>query len=121
MKKSLALSKSTALPNDKDTSNSNMPNQYAGVKNVKKGDKVIKGNTDQTNAFVDEFLEEAMKIPSIYETDKDVDYEYRSSKHNAHALLRISNSLHFEFMNLLHLPEKYHISILDGVADTCVC
>jgi hypothetical protein len=23
-------------------------------------------------------------------------------------------------MNLLHLPEKYHISILDGSADTCV-
>jgi hypothetical protein len=23
-------------------------------------------------------------------------------------------------MNLLHLPEKYHISILDGDADTCV-
>jgi hypothetical protein len=27
MKKSLALSKSTALPNDKDTNNSNKPNQ----------------------------------------------------------------------------------------------
>jgi hypothetical protein len=23
-------------------------------------------------------------------------------------------------MSLLHLPEKYHISILDGRADTCV-
>jgi S-adenosylmethionine/arginine decarboxylase-like enzyme len=23
-------------------------------------------------------------------------------------------------MNLLHLPDKYHISILDGGADTCV-
>jgi phosphoserine aminotransferase len=23
-------------------------------------------------------------------------------------------------MNLLHLPEKYHIIILDGGADTCV-
>jgi hypothetical protein len=32
MKKSLALSKSTALPNDKDTNNSNIPNQYARVK-----------------------------------------------------------------------------------------
>jgi hypothetical protein len=29
MKKSLALSKSTAVPNDKETNNSNMPNQYA--------------------------------------------------------------------------------------------
>jgi hypothetical protein len=32
MKKSLVLSKSTAIPNDKDTSNSNMPNQFARVK-----------------------------------------------------------------------------------------
>jgi hypothetical protein len=32
MKKSLAFSKSTALPNDKETKNSNMSNQYARVK-----------------------------------------------------------------------------------------
>jgi hypothetical protein len=32
MKKSLALSKSTAVPNYKETNNSNMPNQYARVK-----------------------------------------------------------------------------------------
>jgi hypothetical protein len=102
MKKSLALSKSTALPNDKDTNNSNMPNQYAGVKNVAKGEDVIKDNIDQTYAFVDEFLEEAMKSSSLYETDEDVDYEYWSSNHNAHTTLSISNSLHNKCMNLLH-------------------
>jgi hypothetical protein len=104
MKKSLALSKSTAIPNDKDTNNSNLPNQYARVKNVAKGEDVIKDNTDQLYAFVDEFLEEAMKSSSIYgaaiksssiyETDEDVDYECWSSNHNAHATLSISNSLH---------------------------
>jgi hypothetical protein len=31
MKKSLALSKSIALPNDKETRSSSMPNQYARV------------------------------------------------------------------------------------------
>jgi hypothetical protein len=36
MKKSFALSKSTAIPNDKDTNNSNLPNQYGRVKNVAK-------------------------------------------------------------------------------------
>jgi hypothetical protein len=41
MKKSLALSKSTAVPNKKQTSNSNMPNQYARVKNVTEGEDVI--------------------------------------------------------------------------------
>jgi phosphoserine aminotransferase len=37
-----------------------------------------------------------------------------------HLTLSISNSLHDKCMNLLHLPEEYHISILDGGADTCV-
>jgi hypothetical protein len=79
MKKSLALSKSTVVPNDKDTNNSNTPNQYARVKNVAKGEDVIKDNTDQTYDFVgvDEFLEEAMKSASIYEADEDVDYYTR--------------------------------------------
>jgi hypothetical protein len=99
-----------------------MPNQYARVKNVAKGEDVIKENTDQTYDFFDEFLEEAMKSSCIYEADQDedVEYEYWSSNHNAHATLSISNSLHNKCMNLLHLPEKYHISILDGDADTCV-
>jgi hypothetical protein len=120
MKKSLALSKSTAVSNDKETNNSNMPNQYARVKNVAKGEDLIKENTDQTYDFVDEFLEEAMKSSSIYEADEDVDYEHWSSSHNAHATLSISNYLHNKCMNLLHLPEKYHISNLDGGADTFV-
>jgi hypothetical protein len=96
MKKSLALSKSTVVPNDKETDNSHMPNQYARVKekNVAKGEDVIKENTDQTYAFVAEFLEEAMKSSSIYEAYEDVDNEYWSSNHNAHATLSISNSHH---------------------------
>jgi hypothetical protein len=73
---SLALSETTAFPNDKDTNDSFLPNLYARMKNVAKGEDVIKENTDQTYAFVDEFLEEAMKSSSIYEADKDVDYEY---------------------------------------------
>jgi hypothetical protein len=53
MNKSLALSKSTASTNDKGTNNSNLPNQYTKVRNVAKGEDVIKENTDQTYAFVD--------------------------------------------------------------------
>jgi phosphoserine aminotransferase len=56
----------------------------------------------------------------MYEKDEDVDYEYWSSNHNTHATLSIINSLHDKCMNLLHLPDRYHISILDGAADTCV-
>jgi hypothetical protein len=59
-----------------------------------------------------------MKSEISYETDEDVDYEYWLSKHNAYATLSISYCLHNKSMNLIHLPEKYHISILDGKADT---
>jgi hypothetical protein len=61
-----------------------------------------------------------MKSSKINETDEDVDNEYWSSNHNAHATLSISNSLHNKCINLFYLPEKFHISILDGDADTCV-
>jgi hypothetical protein len=57
LKKSLALSKSIAVPNDKEANNSNMPNQYARVKNKAKGENVIKDNKYQTYRFIDEFLE----------------------------------------------------------------
>jgi hypothetical protein len=120
MKKLLAFSKSIAIPNDKEISNANLPNQYARVKHLAKGEDVIKDNKYQNYAFVDDFLEEAMKSSSLYEIDEDVDYEYWSSSYDAHATLSISNSLHNKCKNLLHLPEKYHISILDGGVDTCV-
>jgi hypothetical protein len=106
MKKSLALSKSIAVSNDKEIRNSNMPNQYARVKNVAKGEEGIKDNKDQAYVFVDEFLEEAMKSSTIYEKDDDVDYVYWSSNQNAHATLSISNYLHDNCMNSLYLPEK---------------
>jgi hypothetical protein len=82
MKKSLSLSKSTAVSNDKETNSSNMPNPYARIKNEAEEEDVIKDNTDQTHAFVDEFLEEAMKISNIYEADEDVDYEYWLLNHH---------------------------------------
>jgi hypothetical protein len=120
MKKSLSLSKSIAVSNYKEVSNSNLLNKHARVKNAAKGEDVIRDNTDQTYAFVDEFLEEAMKSSSLYEADQDVDYEYWSSNHNDHVTLRISNSLHNKCMNLLYSTERFHISIVDGRADTCV-
>jgi uncharacterized protein YaiL (DUF2058 family) len=74
-KKSLAISQSKALPNDKETSNSSKPSQNARVKNIAKGKDLIKENTDHTYAFVDEFLEKAIKGSSLYEADEDVDYD----------------------------------------------
>jgi hypothetical protein len=58
MNKSSTLSKSIPVSNDKETNNANMQNQYARVKNVAKGEEVIKDHTGQTYAFADEFLEE---------------------------------------------------------------
>jgi hypothetical protein len=106
MKKSLVLSKCTDASNKKQTINSNFPDQLAMVRNVAKGEEVIKDNKDRTYGFVDEFLEESMKSSRVYETDEDVDYEYWSSNHNAHATLSISNSLHNTCMNLLYLSEN---------------
>jgi hypothetical protein len=51
--KSLALSGSAAVSNEKETSNSNVPNQYARVENIAKVEGVIKDNTGQTYGFVD--------------------------------------------------------------------
>jgi hypothetical protein len=42
------------------------------VKNVAKGEEVIKDNTGQNYCFTDEFLEESMKKSSIYRTYEDV-------------------------------------------------
>jgi hypothetical protein len=47
MKKSLALGKSTTVPNDKETSNSNKPNQYARVKNVERSQDLHKSRKIQ--------------------------------------------------------------------------
>jgi putative IMPACT (imprinted ancient) family translation regulator len=47
MKKSLALSKSTALLSENEISDSYMINQNKRVKNVAKGEDVIKENKDQ--------------------------------------------------------------------------
>jgi hypothetical protein len=52
MKKLSALSKSIAVSDDKETRNSNMPNQYARVKNVMKGENIINDYTDHNDDFM---------------------------------------------------------------------
>jgi hypothetical protein len=70
LKKSLALIKYTAVPYEKEVNNSNTQNQYSRVKNVAKEEDVDMDNTDQTYAFVDEFLEEAMKVQVLMKQTK---------------------------------------------------
>jgi hypothetical protein len=65
MKKSLALIKFIAVPNDKKLAILMCQINMQEWKNVAKGEDVIKENTDQTFAFVDEFFEEAMKSHKI--------------------------------------------------------
>ena len=120
VKRSLAQSKNTVVVADIDNNNSSIPNQYAKVKNTAKGEEIAQNDTDQAYGFMNEFLEEAIRSSSIHESEEDVEYEYWSSDHNALTTLNISNSLHNKCRSLLLLPEKYHISILDGGADTCV-
>jgi hypothetical protein len=85
-----------------------MPNQYAKFR--ERGES-IKNYKVQTYSFLDELLEVVIKILAIYETKDDVDFGKRTPKHSDHAKLIISSSLHNEYMNLLYLPEKYHIII----------
>jgi hypothetical protein len=43
-----------------------------------------------------------------------------NSDHNVYTSISIINTFYIKCTNLLFLPEEYHISILDGDADTCV-
>jgi hypothetical protein len=103
-----------------NSNNSNMPNQYAKVKNTVKGEEELQDGTGKDYGFIDEFLEEAVITSYIYESQQETDYDYWTSEHNVHKSISINNTLYNTCMNLLFLPEKYHISILDGGADTCV-
>jgi hypothetical protein len=47
-----------------------------------------------------------MKSSSIHETHEDKDYKYWKSSQNTHEILRISNSIHNEYINLLYLLEN---------------
>ena len=88
-----------------------MPNQYAKVKSVAKGEEMIQEDIEKSYDFVDEFLEESLRSSSLFETEHDLEYDHWSSDHNIHASITISNTLHNKCMNLLFLPETYHISI----------
>jgi hypothetical protein len=101
---------------DEDPKDVNMPNQYAKVKSIAKGEEIIQEDTEQPY----EFLEEVLRSSGLFETEHDLEYDHLSSDHNIHASISISITLHNKCMNLLFLPEIYHISILDDDADTCV-
>lgn len=92
---------------DKDPKDVNMPNQYAKVKSVAKGEEMIQEDTEQSYDYVDEFLDEALRNSSLFETEHDLEYDHWSSDHNIHASISISNTLHNKCMNLLFLPETY--------------
>jgi hypothetical protein len=104
---------------NKNTS-SNVPNQYAKVKNAVKGEEELQDDTDHGYGFIDEFLEEALNTSNVYEAQQDTDYDVWISDHNVHTSISKNNTLYNKCMHLLFLPENHHISILDGGADTCV-
>ena len=54
------------------------------------------------------------------ESDQEARYDIYPSEHNIHASISINNTLFHRCMNLLFLQERYHISILEDGADTCV-
>jgi hypothetical protein len=106
-------------PDKKDNKDA-IPNQYARVKNGLKGEEDVQNHADQNYTFIDEFLEVSVKNSNLYESDRETGYDFWTSEHNIHASISINNTLHNKCMNLLFLPERHHISISDGGADTCV-
>jgi hypothetical protein len=88
--------------------------------NVEKGEEVAQVDTDQDYGFVDEFLEEAIRSSSIYDSEQDAEHEYWTTDNYAYATSSISNTSHHSCVKLSVLQDRYHISILDGGADTCV-
>jgi hypothetical protein len=62
----------------------------------------------------------AVNTSNIYESQQETDYDYWTSEHSIHTSISMNNTLYNKCMNLLFLPEKYHISILDDGADTCI-
>jgi hypothetical protein len=120
MKKAANKKDTIKVPEKDRTDSSNIQSQYAKVKNTVKGEEELQHHTKQDYGFIDEFLEEAVNTSNIYESHQETDYDYWTSEHSIHTSISINNTLYNKCMNLLFLPEKYHISILDGGADTCV-
>jgi hypothetical protein len=73
-----------------------------------------------TYEFIDEYLEEVINTSNVYESTQEIDYNDWISEHNSHASISVNNTFYDKSMNLLFLPESYHISILDGGTDACV-
>jgi hypothetical protein len=120
LKKASSKKDTTKVPDKGRTNSSNMPSQYAKVKNTVKGEEELQDSIEQDYGFIDEFLDEAVNNSNIYESQQEKDYDYWTSEHNIYTSISINNTLYNKCMNLLFLPEKYHVSILDGGADTCV-
>ena len=58
-----------------------MPNQFAKVKSLAKGEEMIQEDTEKSYDFVDEFLEEALR--------SSIEYDRWSSDHNIHASISL--------------------------------
>jgi hypothetical protein len=69
-KSSNSTNRDTTKPSSSESaplgSNSNMPNQYARVKNAVKGDNELQDHPPNYG-FIDEFLEDAVKGSNLYE------------------------------------------------------
>jgi len=95
VKKSSSKKDTVKVPEKDRTNSSNMPNQYAKVKNTVKGEEDLQDGigTEQDYGFIDEFLEEAVSTSNIYESQQE-DYDYWASEHNIHTSISINNTLY---------------------------
>jgi hypothetical protein len=82
-KSSNSTSRDTIKPSSTEfanlDSNSNMPNQYARLKNAVKGEDYIQDHQPAYD-FIDKLLEDAIKSSNMYE-EQDADYDPWNSEH----------------------------------------
>jgi hypothetical protein len=100
--KKLSSTKDTIKISEKDRNNSsNMPSQYARVKNTVKGEEEVQDGTEQDCGFIDEFLEEAVNASNIYESRQDTEYDFWTLEHNVHTSISMNNTSYNKCMKLL--------------------
>jgi hypothetical protein len=96
-KSSNSNSKDTIKSPGRDNSNSsldsNMPNQYAKIKNAVKGEDEIQNQIVNSYGFIDDFLEDAIKSSNLCE-EQVTDYGTWNSEHNVYTSISINNALY---------------------------
>jgi hypothetical protein len=83
-----------------------------------KGEEEVQDDAEHTYSFSTEFPEEAVNTFNTSEPEQEIDYDFWTPEDKMHTSISLYDTLHNKRMNLLFLPEKDHMCIVDGGADS---